>query len=129
MMIRNATKKDIPEMMKLIHQAQSYFKRNHIDQWQDGYPNQQQLLNDILKKHSYVLDNGYIMGTMYFAVENDLTYEKIDGQWKTDHQSSSPPPMPGAWGTWIMPFSSMGSIPFMGNRKSSSGTKYSKYSH
>lgn len=87
MMIRNATKKDIPEMMKLIHQAQSYFKRNHIDQWQDGYPNEQQLLNDILKKHSYVLDNGYIMGTMYFAVENDLTYEKIDGQWKTDHQS------------------------------------------
>ena len=31
MMIRNATKKDIPEMMKLIHQAQSYFKRNQTD--------------------------------------------------------------------------------------------------
>ena len=88
-MIRNATKKDIPEMMKLIHQAQSYFKRNHIDQWQDGYPNEQQLLNDILKKHSYVLDNGYIMGTMYFAVENDLTYEKIvNGKQTINHMQS-----------------------------------------
>lgn len=85
-MIRQSHQYDIPSMMKLVKQAQAYFKRNNIDQWQDGYPNKEQLQNDIQLKHSYVLVDDDIIGTMYFAIENDINYAKIDGQWKTDHQ-------------------------------------------
>ncbi len=86
MKIRHSTEKDISQMMRLIQQAQSYFKRNGIDQWQDGYPNEQQLANDISKKHSYVLFDEKVIGTMYFSIEDDLNYAKINGQWKTKHQ-------------------------------------------
>ena len=80
MKIRHSTEKDISQMMRLIQQAQSYFKRNGIDQWQDGYPNEQQLANDISKKHSYVLFDEKVIGTMYFAIEDDLNYAKINGK-------------------------------------------------
>lgn len=85
-MIRQSHKHDIPSMMKLVKQAQTYFKRSGIDQWQDGYPNEEQLQRDIQKEHSYVLVDNEVIGTMYFAIENDTNYAKIDGQWKTSHQ-------------------------------------------
>jgi len=86
MIIRKAIRQDVPYMLTLIKQAQDYFKRNGIDQWQDGYPNEEQLLGDIHKEHSYVLCDNNIIGTMYFAIENDINYAKIDGQWKTNQQ-------------------------------------------
>lgn len=85
-MIRKSNQQDIPYMMKLIKQAQNYFQRNGIDQWQDGYPNEEQLLNDIELEHSYVFEDNAVIGTMYFAIEDDINYAKIDGEWKTDHQ-------------------------------------------
>lgn len=85
-MIRKSNQQDIPHMMKLVKQAQAYFKQNGIDQWQDGYPNEEQLFNDIQLGHSYVYIDNDVIGTMYFAIENDINYAKIDGKWKTDHQ-------------------------------------------
>lgn len=86
MKIRKSTENDISSMMILIKQAQSYFKNHHIDQWQDGYPNEQQLYEDIQKQNSYVLINQDIIGTMYFAIEDDINYSVIKGQWKTQDQ-------------------------------------------
>lgn len=85
-MIRKSTKQDLFHIMNLVKQAQSYFKKNGIDQWQDGYPNEEQLLGDIQQGHSYVLVDDNIIGTMYFAIEDDINYIKINGEWKTNHQ-------------------------------------------
>lgn len=85
-MIRNSTNKDIKDIISLIHQAQAYFKENNIDQWQDGYPDEAQIFNDIERKHSYVLDDNDIIGTMYFAIEDDESYASIHGQWLTNNQ-------------------------------------------
>ena len=85
-MIRHATTHDIDDMMTLFHQAQAYFKRSHIDQWQNGYPNEEQLQSDIDRKHSYVLVEESLIGTMYFSIEDDPTYSYIEGEWKTHDQ-------------------------------------------
>ncbi|MCD7893936.1 MAG: GNAT family N-acetyltransferase [Erysipelotrichaceae bacterium] len=85
-MIRNSNINDIENIMTLIHQAQAYFKDNHIDQWQDGYPDKLQIQEDIKRNNSYVLDDNKIIGTMYFAIENDENYASINGQWLTYNQ-------------------------------------------
>lgn len=86
MKIRKSMHKDIQDMMKLVKQAQAYFKNHHIDQWQDGYPNEVQLSEDITKGKSYILKDRDIVGTMYFSIENDKTYDVIEGEWLTSKQ-------------------------------------------
>ena len=84
MIIRQSKKDDLQNMMTLFHQAQVYFQSQGIDQWQDGYPNEEQILDDISLKQSYVLvHNNQIVGTMFFSIDNDPTYNYIDGQWLT----------------------------------------------
>lgn len=77
------TKEDqINDVMNIINQAKKYFKNNSINQWQDGYPNEDSILNDINNNKSQVLiDNNQVLGTMYFAIEDDPTYHYIDGSW------------------------------------------------
>lgn len=86
MIIRQSKKEDLQNMMTLFHQAQAYFKSQSIDQWQDGYPNEEQILDDISLNQSYVLvHDDHIVGTMFFSTENDPTYDDIDGKWLTSH--------------------------------------------
>lgn len=86
MKIRKSNRNDVNQIMKLIRQAQTYFKNAGIDQWQDGYPCTDNILNDISQAHSYVLENQQIIGTMYFAIEDDPNYNHIVGEWKTHQQ-------------------------------------------
>lgn len=83
MKIRHTNMSDLPIVMDFIHQAQNYFKEHGIDQWQDGYPNNESILLDIEKNHSYVLEDHGIIASMYFAIEDDPCYKEIDGQWLT----------------------------------------------
>jgi ribosomal protein S18 acetylase RimI-like enzyme len=86
MEIRYATLNDLDTIMHLVNQAKSYFKSHDIDQWQDGYPNEESFKDDIKKNHSYVLvDQDHVIGTMYFALEQEPTYDVIkNGKWLTD---------------------------------------------
>ena len=54
MKLRKSTQSDINSIMKIIGQAQEYFKKNNIDQWQNDYPNYETIKNDIDKEESYV---------------------------------------------------------------------------
>lgn len=83
MKIRHSHHTDVPYIINFIQQAQLYFKEQGIDQWQDGYPDSQRIYDDIQLTHSYVLEDGNIIGTMYFACEDDPCYKVIDGQWLT----------------------------------------------
>lgn len=87
MSIKKSSVNDVQAIMKLVHQAQLYFKNNGIDQWQDGYPKDENIYSDIDKEHSYVLFQNNIMATMYFAFEDDPCYKDIDGQWLTNNQT------------------------------------------
>ncbi|AEB76384.1 GNAT family N-acetyltransferase [Clostridium botulinum] len=83
MEFRKAIKTDINNIMKIIKQAQDYFKEQGIDQWQNNYPNVETISSDIANKESYVLlkDNN-IVATAAVSFSKETTYDSIyDGEW------------------------------------------------
>ncbi|GAA0181491.1 GNAT family N-acetyltransferase [Clostridium sediminicola] len=83
MEFRKAVKTDIDSIMAIIKQAQDYFKREGIDQWQNNYPNVETIRKDIVDENGYVMlrDNN-IVGTIAVSFDGEKTYENIyDGEW------------------------------------------------
>ena len=83
MKIRLSTLDDIPKILEIIDDAKALLKSLEIDQWQNGYPNAEQVENDIINKESYVVVNDdKIIGTTMFTTRKEPTYKKvIDGKW------------------------------------------------
>ncbi len=69
--------------MLLINQGINYFKKANIDQWQNNYPNELIIKNDIFSKYAYVLEeNNQILGYCLISSEKDSNYDNVfDGQW------------------------------------------------
>jgi len=88
MRICNTTQKDLAAIMDIIHYAQRYLASLNIDQWQDGYPDEAQITNDINNEESYVVfDNDIIIATYMFSTAGEPTYKVIDGNWLTDKET------------------------------------------
>ena len=83
MIFRKTTINDIKNVMEIISEAQEYFKRNGIDQWQNGYPNEESIKNDIESGESYVLlKNDKIIATAYLSFSGESDYDIIyEGKW------------------------------------------------
>ncbi|MDU5261662.1 MAG: GNAT family N-acetyltransferase [Clostridium celatum] len=83
MKFRKTTVEDINNVMKIINEAKEYFRKNRVDQWQNGYPNSDTIYNDIKKNSSYVLESeNKILATAMVSFEEDKTYKKIyNGEW------------------------------------------------
>ena len=47
MELRTAAPEDLGKIMELIDQAKAFLKRNGVDQWQNGYPDQTCIEEDI----------------------------------------------------------------------------------
>lgn len=86
MEFRKAIETDIHDIMDIICQAQTYLREHGVDQWQNGYPNSQTIMNDIDNGNSYVLiKDGIIVGTVAVIFDIEKTYEFIyNGNWKSD---------------------------------------------
>ena len=86
MELRKSTQEDIDRIMEIIKQAQNYFKENNIDQWQNNYPNEEIIKEDISNGESYVLlNNNKIVGTTVISFNRESTYDKIyEGKWLTN---------------------------------------------
>ena len=85
MNLKPTSQQDIPAIMSIISDAQCYLRSLGIDQWQDGYPNEEQILEDIKNKDSYVIGNEGegLMGTVVFTTKPEPTYENVEGDWLT----------------------------------------------
>lgn len=85
MQLKPSTKKNLPKIMEIISDAQLFLAKQNIDQWQDGYPNEEQILLDIQNKDSYIIlnDSDEIMATTVFTTKTEPTYLDIDGEWLT----------------------------------------------
>lgn len=84
MIVRKTNIKDVNKICEIIDQAKHYLKNQGIDQWQNGYPNKETILEDITTQTSYVLEDENVVGTMRFLIEDDPDYAYIEGQWKTN---------------------------------------------
>ena len=86
MLVRKTKKDDVKKICEIIDQAKQYMKNNKIDQWQNGYPNETSITNDINNGNCYVLiDNEKIVATAAIIYDKDPNYDIIyEGKWITD---------------------------------------------
>ena len=62
---RKTTLADVPAVMKIINEAKRLLASADSPQWQNGYPNEETIRQDIEKTWSYVLVvDGIIAGTL-----------------------------------------------------------------
>jgi len=80
---RRGTEDDIPGIMNIIREAQSYLKECGVDQWQDGYPDEGTIRNDIQRGYNYIMaDGSQVIGTTALIFDGEKTYDKIyEGEW------------------------------------------------
>lgn len=80
---RLATINDLDGIMHVIQDAIVALKNDRVDQWQDGYPNQEVIQNDIYDNHCYVVEeNNEIIASAFICAMDDETYDYIeDGDW------------------------------------------------
>lgn len=82
MEFRRAVYADLNKILEIIRQAQGYFKSKGINQWQNNYPNEEVIKNDIENKRGYVLvDGDIIVGTVSVSFDGEKTYDYIEGEW------------------------------------------------
>lgn len=88
MNFRMAKNEDIKDIMKIVKKAQNYLKDQGIDQWQNNYPNEVVIQNDIDNNEFYVLtENNSIIGIAALSFKVEETYNKIyEGKWITDNE-------------------------------------------
>lgn len=86
MEFRKAEYNDISKIMDIIKKAQDYLKNEGIDQWQNGYPNENTVKEDIDKGDFYVLsENKEVLAVTALSFSEEETYKKIyEGSWLTD---------------------------------------------
>lgn len=84
MKMRRAEERDIPAIGALYDQARKALRAAGVDQWQDGYPNQEDAARDIAAGTGYVLEEaGRVIGTACLGFGREPTYDEIwDGGWQ-----------------------------------------------
>lgn len=88
MIFRNSKVEDLEYILNILEEAKIFLKNNGVDQWQNGYPNKEVILNDIKHNESYVLEyENEIIGTTVLSFRGDNNYNKIyEGKWITEKE-------------------------------------------
>lgn len=77
-----AGKQELPEIMELINQAKEFLKQQGVDQWQDGYPETEDLARDLQDGIGYVCREGdRILAYAALDFRGEPAYETLQGQW------------------------------------------------
>lgn len=84
--LRPAVPGDIPAITALYDAARRGMREQGIDQWQDGYPNEETARADIARGISYVAEEaGALIATAAVYVGHEPTYDVIyDGAWGSE---------------------------------------------
>lgn len=79
-MFRNATEIDFEHIWEIILYAKESRKLEGSTQWQDGYPNQQQIYQDIQKQQAFVWEeHGRVLGYTALIFDTEPAYECLEG--------------------------------------------------
>ena len=63
--------------------CQVHLRESGIDQWQNNYPNEEIVQEDIARGNNYILvEDGKVIGTVVLSFAEEESYKQIyDGQW------------------------------------------------
>ncbi len=85
MHLRKATSSEIPAIWEILQQAIARRKADGSEQWQDGYPNEKSIRNDLASGSAYVLvDNEHIIAYAAIIFDIEPAYTDIQGKWLTN---------------------------------------------
>lgn len=85
MNLRKATLLEVPAIWEILQQAIARRKQDGSDQWQDGYPNEQSIHNDLANGSAYVLtDQDQIIAYAAIIFDIEPAYTDIQGTWLTN---------------------------------------------
>ena len=89
MQIRQGRVNDLDAMRTLYAEARGTIAALGIDQWQNGYPEREILLEDVRQGWSRVLDEaGEVVGAFALIPDGEPTYDVIeDGHWITGDEN------------------------------------------
>lgn len=88
MLIRQARYEDIKTILSIVHSAQLSLSELGIDQWQDGYPSEDIIAEDISNGVGYVActDMGDVVGYEAIVLTGEEAYTQIaDEMWHTSN--------------------------------------------
>ncbi|MDR0928237.1 MAG: GNAT family N-acetyltransferase [Oscillospiraceae bacterium] len=88
MLLRKMTTQDLPQVMQIIAEAQAFLRAQRVNQWQDGYPGEALIREDIAAGRGYVLAEGdQVRASAVVALYGEPTYDAIyEGAWTTPEQ-------------------------------------------
>ena len=80
---RPAAEADLPAMMEIVRDAQVSLKKHRVDQWQDGYPREENLRFDMERGECFVVLHGEEIAAFFtLSTREEPTYAAItDGKW------------------------------------------------
>ncbi len=85
MILRKAILSDQPIIWEILQQAILQRKEEGSNQWQNGYPNPQTILDDIANGSAHVLiDNNVIIAYVAIIFDIEPAYTDIVGKWLSD---------------------------------------------
>lgn len=86
--LKKSVKEDLKEILSIIKDGQEFLKLQGLDQWQNGYPNEESILIDINNSNSFVLtDDDKIVATAAIIFGIDPNYNTIyQGKWLTNNE-------------------------------------------
>jgi len=85
MILRKATLSELSLIWEIIQQAIEQRRLDGSDQWQNGYPNEKVIIEDIAKGFGHVLvENNEVIGYAAIIFEIEPAYTEIQGKWLTN---------------------------------------------
>lgn len=86
--IRKASVEDVFSVWHLLQKGIAKRKEEGSNQWQDGYPNESVVKNDIQSSYGYVIENDKDQLVGYFALifDTEPAYEKLEGTWLSNQE-------------------------------------------
>ncbi len=85
MVIERATLSDVEDIWKIILYAKESRRLQGSEQWQNGYPFRETIIQDIEKSWGYVVRiDGKVEAYVAVITEGEPAYEAIEGQWLKD---------------------------------------------
>lgn len=89
--IRKTNISDLDSVMPVFDEARATIATLGIDQWQNGYPEREIIINDINRSQSYLVElDGEIIATFALILDGEPDYDHIfDGEWQSGDKNKA----------------------------------------